>query len=169
MTREQQWKSFLVFIQSYLSMEEWFHDNNEKQEVRDAMPRISFVLASLQKLFPRPDNANGYNIPKMHGMTKFPYYIQLFGSAMNFYGGPGESHHEVFVKAPGIKTQRRVGEFASQTANQYYNMMVTNLALRAMPTTIAPKRAEEGDRCNIALQFTGQYQIMVTSHERSLR
>jgi hypothetical protein len=37
MTREQQWKSFLVFIQSYLSMEEWFHDNNEKQEVRDAM------------------------------------------------------------------------------------------------------------------------------------
>ena len=38
MTREQQWESFLVFIQSYLSMEEWFHDKNEKQEVRDAMP-----------------------------------------------------------------------------------------------------------------------------------
>ena len=81
---------------------------------------------------------------------------------MNFYGGPGESHHKVFVKAPGIKTQRRVGEFAMQTANQYYNMMVTNLALRALPTTIAPKKAKEGDRCKIALQCTGQYQIMVT-------
>ena len=39
--------------------------------------------------------------------------------------------------------------------------MVTNLALRALPTTIAPKKAEEGDRCKIALQCTGQYQIMV--------
>ena len=40
--------------------------------------------------------------------------------------------------------------------------MVTNLALRALPTTIAPKKAEEGDRCKIALQCTGQYHIMVT-------
>jgi hypothetical protein len=52
-------------------MEEWFHDENEKTEVRDAMQCIATVLTSLQKLFPRPENTNGYNIPKMHEMTKF--------------------------------------------------------------------------------------------------
>ena len=28
----------------------------------------------------------------------------LFGSAINFYGGPGEASHKSFVKAPGKKT-----------------------------------------------------------------
>ena len=65
-------------------------------------------------------------------MTKFQEYIQLFGSGMNFFGGPGEAHHKVFVKAPGQKTQRRVSEFAAQTAKQYYNVMVTNQALKSM-------------------------------------
>jgi len=57
---------------------------------------------------------------------------------MNFFGGPGEAHHKVFVKAPGQKTQRRVSEFAAQTAKQYYNVMVTNQALISMER----KRAE---------------------------
>ena len=54
----------------------------------------------------------------------------LFGSAMNFFGGPGEAAHKVFVKAPGQKTQRRVSEFAVQTSTQYSDMMVTKHALR---------------------------------------
>jgi hypothetical protein len=68
----------------------------------------------------------------MHGMTKFQSYIKKYGSAMGFYGGPGESAHKVFVKAPGQKTQRRVSEFAIQTANQYYDIMVTRHALRSV-------------------------------------
>jgi hypothetical protein len=31
---------------------------------------------------------------------------------MNFFGGPGEAAHKFFVKAPGLKTQRRAKEFA---------------------------------------------------------
>ena len=58
----------------------------------------------------------------MHGMTKMQEYMKLFGSGMNFYGGPGESAHKTFVKMAGQKTQRRVNEFAKQTANQYYYM-----------------------------------------------
>jgi hypothetical protein len=53
---------------------------------------------------------------------------------MNFYGGTGESAHKQFVKAPGQKTQRRVSEFASQTASQVYDILVTNYALRSFTT-----------------------------------
>jgi hypothetical protein len=113
----------------YLAMEEWFHDCNDKDEVKSSRTAISKVLSSMQRLFPRDDNTNGYNIPKMHGMTKMQVYIQLFGSAINFYGGPGEAAHKTFVKSAGQKTQRRVSEFAKQTANQYYNMMLTSYAV----------------------------------------
>jgi hypothetical protein len=65
-------------------------------------------------------------------MTKFQFYMKRYGSAINFYGGTGESAHKFFVKAPGLKTQRRVTEFASQVANQYYNMLVTTKALRSV-------------------------------------
>ena len=56
--------------------------------------------------------------------------MSLFGSAINFYGAPGEASHKSFVKAPGGKTQRRVGEFASQTACQLYNMMAVRMATK---------------------------------------
>ena len=126
---ESKWRQFIKFLKMYLAMEEWFHDCNDKEEVKSSRTEISKVLSSIQRLFPRDDNTNGYNIPKMHGMTNMQVYIQLFGSAMNFYGGPGEAAHKTFVKSAGQKTQRRVSEFAKQTANQYYNMMLTSYAV----------------------------------------
>jgi hypothetical protein len=56
-------------------MEEWMHDSNPKGEVKSARGAIAKVLSELQSLFPREGNSNGYNIPKMHGMTKFQEYI----------------------------------------------------------------------------------------------
>jgi hypothetical protein len=88
-----QWTNFVQFIKLYLALEEWFHDVNDKDEVRIARGKISQILGSLQKFFPRSDNTNGYCISKMHGMTKMQFYIQLFGSGMNFYGGSGEAAH----------------------------------------------------------------------------
>jgi hypothetical protein len=70
----------------------------------------------LQQLFPQPSKTNGYNILKMHGITKMQDYIKLFGSGINFYGCPGKLAHKQFIKIPGQRTQRRVGEFAKQTA-----------------------------------------------------
>ena len=52
----------------------------------------------------------------MHGMAKLRDYVGLHGSAINFYGGPGEASHKVFMKVSGLKTQRRMSEFATQTA-----------------------------------------------------
>ena len=109
---EPKWKRFIEFLKLYLGMEEWFHDANDIDEVRQARDQIAKVLRMLQQLFPRPTKTNGYNIPKMHDMTKMQHYMRLFGSGINFYGGPGESAHKHFIKIPGQRTQRRVSEFA---------------------------------------------------------
>jgi hypothetical protein len=77
----------------YLSMEEWFHYCNDKEEVNNARPLIAKVLKWLQELFPREEGMNGYCIPNMHGMTQFQSYIKTYCSAMNFYGGTSESAH----------------------------------------------------------------------------
>jgi len=103
---QSKWKRWINFLKLYLSMEEWFHDRNKKEEVFQARPLIAKVLTMLQQLFPREEVSNQYNIPKYHAMTKFQYYIMLFGSAMNFFGGPGEAAHKVFVKAPGQKNNK---------------------------------------------------------------
>ena len=87
-------------------MEEWFHDSNPKEEVDQSRPLTGKVLRLLQELFPRDGIGNGYNPPKMHGMTKFQFYMKRYGSAMNLYGGTGESAHKLFVKAPGQTTQQ---------------------------------------------------------------
>ena len=55
--------------------------------------------------------------------------MTLFGGGINFQGGPGESAHKQFIKIPGPRTQRRVSEFAQQTALQYYNMLVSSHAV----------------------------------------
>jgi len=79
------WKKWLKFVKLYLSMEEWFHDSNPKEEVDQSRPLIGKVLRSLQELFPRDGIGNGYNLPKMHGMTKVQFYMKRYGSAINFY------------------------------------------------------------------------------------
>ena len=65
------------------------------------------------------------------------FFIQLFGSGMNFFGGPGESHHKTFVKIPGQQTQRRVGEFAVQVADRVYEDLLY--------TTVQTFNEEESD------------------------
>ena len=157
-------------------MEEWFRDRNKKDEVFQARPLIAKVLTSLQQLFPREEATNQYCIPKMHAMTKFQYYIMLFGSAMNFFGGPGEAAHKVFVKAPGQKTQRRISEFAVQTAMQYSDIMVTKHALRIINCEES-KLFCRGDQCvamaqnkiqpgiddnDLSVRLCGKYMLNVT-------
>jgi hypothetical protein len=116
------------------------------------------------------NNTNGYNIPKMHSMTKFVEYMMLFGSAMNFYGGPGEAFHKIFVKAAGLKAQHRVSEFSQQTANQYYHMMITNYAVKSCAVesiNCKQNRATESKTSessiktdDITIELLGRYQFI---------
>jgi len=45
------WRKFIHFLKSYLAMEEWFHDSNDKDEVHNARDEIAKVLTSLQFFF----------------------------------------------------------------------------------------------------------------------
>jgi hypothetical protein len=165
------WRKFEAFIKQYIGMEEWFHDTHDKDEVRGARLEIAKVLRLLQAFFPRPGNTNGYNIPKMHGITKFVDYMILYGSTMHFYGGPGEANNKIFVKAAGLKTQRRVCEFAQQTVHQYYHMILTNYAMQlcAIETSNTKQRGalEKNtyeivpETAHIIIELSGRYEFKV--------
>lgn len=146
-----------------MAMEEWFHDCNEKEEVKKSRVAISKVLTLLQEFFPRDMSTNGYNIPKMHGMTNMQTYIELFGSGMNFYGGTGKAAHKLFVKSAGQKTQRRISEFASQTAIQYYNMMLTSFAVSKSKLLKAECNIAENKKDVISIILSGEYEFAVNS------
>ncbi len=107
-------------------------------------------------------------------MTKMQSYIQRFGSGMNFYGGPGEAPHKIFVKSAGQKTQRRVGEFAQQTAHQYYNYMLSTHAIQHLAYVssfliqsgtedLARQPDEDTDEeDDVHINLLGKYELEVT-------
>ncbi len=43
------WRKFIHFLKSYLTIEEWFHDSNDKDEVHNSRDEKAKVLTSLQK------------------------------------------------------------------------------------------------------------------------
>ena len=110
-------------LKLYLSMEEWFHGHNPKNEVKSSRELIAKVIELIKKIFPREDG-HGWNVSKVHGLTKMQFYITLFGSGINFFGGPGECNHKRFVKDTGKNTQGRVDSFNSQVATRYYESTV---------------------------------------------
>lgn len=82
---------------------------------------------------------------------------------MNFFGGPGESSHKQFVKSPGLKTQRRVLEFASQVAKQYHHVMVSQHAYSRCIGALSNAEIEkqnEGEK----IIMEGKYTINITGH-----
>ncbi len=111
----------------------------------------------------------------MHGMTKFQPFMKRYGSAINFYGGPGEAAHKYFVKAPGQKTQSRVSKFAVQTANQCCDIMVTKHAMSSigmeMERIVIQRNKDDIDCSDIVtdsdkifVEFSGKYSLVVRNH-----
>ncbi len=95
----------------------------------------------------------------------------LFGSGINFYGGPGESVHKQFVKIPGQRTQQRVSDFlAQQTALQYYYMLVSSYAVHdCMISSNLNKQSGNTDtddstepRGEVVIEMSGKYDFKVT-------
>jgi hypothetical protein len=171
------WNKCLDFLKLYLAIEEWFHDCNGKDEVNNARPLIVHVLKLVQELIQREEGTHGYCIPKMHGMSIFQSYIKRYDSAMNYFGGPGKAAHKFSMKAPGQKTQRGVGEFDVQTANQYYDVMVTRHALKALEQeqnilhdNCAVKLNEAASNLSsdedeeVPVEFSGKYSLLVTNN-----
>jgi hypothetical protein len=107
----------------------------------------------------------------MHGITKMQEYMKLFGSGINFYGGPGESAHKQFIKIPGQRTQRRVSEFAQQIALQYYNMLVSSHAAHdcqirsnfyKQSVNIGTDFACTDTKGEVVIEMSGKYDFTIT-------
>jgi hypothetical protein len=93
---------------------------------------------------------------------------------MNFYGSPGEAAHKTFVKSAGQKTQRRVGEFAQQTAQQYYNYMLSTHAMQHLAyesSCLIQSGTEDlarqlnidtDEEDNVHIIFSGKYEFEIT-------
>ena len=113
-------------LKLYLAMDEWFHDTNSKEEVRNARILIGHTIDMVKKLFPR--GGNRWNFPKTYGLTKMQYCMCLFSSAINFYGSPGECNHKTFFKDTGTNTQHRSDYFTSQVAQQYYETILVAIS-----------------------------------------
>ena len=122
---------FLKCLKLYLSMEEWFHESNLKEEVLASRSLIAQTIQLMLSVFPR-ESGRGWKIPKVHGLTKFVTYMQRFGSASNFFGGIGESNHKPFIKDTGNNTKQRASNFTSQIAQRYYERMVCDIANQAL-------------------------------------
>ena len=159
------WKKWVRLLKYYLAMtDEWFHDCRPKEEVRNGRVAVAEVMKGIQVLFPRSQDSHGYNIPKMHALSKVVEYICEFGSAINFYSGPGEASHKLFVKAPGRKTQRRMHEFASQTAGQYYYIMAIKKASMFVDTrSTNDKIIAELLRLGVQISLSSQWQVSIQS------
>ncbi len=104
-------------------------------------------------------------------MTKMQEYMKLFGSGINFYGGPGESAHKQFIKIPGQRTQCRVSEFAQQTAHQYCNMLVSGQAAHdcQIRSSFYKQAGNPGidfacteTKGELVVEMTGKYDFTVT-------
>ncbi len=77
------------------------------------------------------------------------------------------------VKAPGQKTQRRVSEFTSHTAQQFYVKLVTDHALRSIGTNenaimvqyssdhIGTNQWIDGD--DVLVELNGKYTLAITN------
>ena len=122
---------YIEFLKLYLAMEEWFHETNPKEEVVAARVLIAKVIQMMQDVFPRTDG-QGWQLPKVHGLTKMQSYICLFGSGINFFGGPGEANHKKFVKDTGYNTQCRIDSFVSQVSTRCYETMLFEIAKEAL-------------------------------------
>jgi hypothetical protein len=121
----------------------------------------------LKKYFPHNgENTNGYKLPEMHGATKMQTYVKLLGSGLNFFGGPGEAAHKIFVKAAGQKTQRRLSEFAQQTSTQYYYMILSLRAAEKLNKNYSIKDnsiASDTDNDDVQIELSGRYDIILSS------
>jgi hypothetical protein len=98
--------NFFKCLELYISMEEWFQENNLNKEVNLANSLVAEILDLLHTFFPQWDkdsNKEGqkWSVSKFHGVSKFVLHIKLFGNAINFYGGIGEYNHKKFVKETG--------------------------------------------------------------------
>jgi len=121
---------FIKTIKLSLAYEKWIHDNNSKRDVHKARKWVVILKTMITKHLDRSRlclKGNGWNIPKFHGLSKFIFYMTVYGSGSIFFGGPCECSLKEFVKKTAFNTQRRTDTFCTQVAQRNHeNIVVRN-------------------------------------------
>ena len=105
----------------------WVNMTNSIQQVEDAHNLLKRLIELIQHCFPR-DSGNGWNIPKIHSLSKMIFYMLKFGCVRNFSGQVGERALQRIVKNHAQVTQRRAVNFAEQIATRRYETQVLEYA-----------------------------------------
>ena len=82
-------KKFIKCLKLYLAFERWVTEPHRKSQVRRSYKVLGLLINLIKKCFPREDGW-GWNLPKMHALSRMPHYMMKFGSANNFSGQIGE-------------------------------------------------------------------------------
>jgi len=127
-------RDFRLTMKLLLGYKAWLNLDNLKVEVHAAGPAVEFLLDLVKRCFPK-DEGNGWNLPKYHACTRFPYSIGKFSCQKGFSGEWGERALKYVAKDLATQTQRRPSVFADQIAVQNYN---TNLFKHAYKHAVVP-------------------------------
>ena len=109
-----------------LAFDQWCFGPKTKWELDNADRAVSSLMQMIKDHLPRDvvisdgdanqPGQNGHHKIKFHAIALFLNYMEKYGAARNFDGGPGEEHHKWAAKLAGEQTQRRVSSFAYQCA-----------------------------------------------------
>ena len=81
--------------------------------------RCRKFMDDYKRIAPRLEGM-GLKLVKFHHLSHWYFYIQLYGSPLNFDGAPPESMHKENVKDVGRRTQQRSGTLTYQTGIRTY-------------------------------------------------
>ena len=121
-------KRTLHCLKLYLSFERWITQPNPRSKVVKSKRLLGELTLLIQQCYPRIDGW-GWNIPKMHALSKMPDTVLKFGSANNFSGQIGERALKGIVKDHASRTQRRADSFAQQCAQREYESNVVRFVM----------------------------------------
>jgi len=142
------YEPFIRTICLCLGYEKWIHEVHKKATVEEASKWVATLKSMIIKNFDRDkicSTGNGWNIPKFHGLSKFIYYIKLYGCGANFFGGPCECSLKKFVKRTGLNTQRRVSSFCIQVAQRNYENGILEKAYENVRDKCGDKRKRQSN------------------------
>ena len=146
-------------LKLYLSFERWITQPNIRSKVVKSKRLLGELITLIQQCYPRTDGW-GWNIPKMHALSKMPDTVLKFGSANNFSGQIGERALKGIVKDHATRTQRRADRFAEQCAQREYE---NNVIKYVMSDVHEPTRMTTDYIAPSRKSFTGCFQLSLSS------
>ena len=114
-------------IKLQLSFDKWVHDHNPINDVQHAQPIVSKMIGRIKECFPR-NTGNGWNLPKMHILSRMIPNMLRFGAAEVFSGQHGERFLMSAVKDVVTNTRKQAGSYAQEIASRVWERGIVNTA-----------------------------------------